>query len=163
MPFVAPLNGSVRPTRTGSWQCSDAAALEGRRATRPLLHRRELPRQETSSRMPYEVSEGGSEVVSELKDAMSNPVLQRSAPSEFLMLRRVRHARPLTTALDRSGVIEVKRSAIDAESKKRRMWRSPLKRATPNPVLQRSAPSEVLHLEPVRRARPLNTALGPQR
>jgi hypothetical protein len=63
--------------------------LEGRRATRPLLHRRELPRQETSSKMPYEVSEGGSEVVSELKDAMSNPVLQRSAPSEILQVEPV--------------------------------------------------------------------------
>jgi hypothetical protein len=56
-------------------------------------------------------------------------------------------------------VIEVKLSAIGGESKKRQMWSSPLKRAKSNPVLQRSARSEGLHLELVRLARPLNTAL----
>jgi hypothetical protein len=69
-------------------------------------------------------------------------------------------ARPLNTALDRRGEIKVKLSAIGGESKKRQMWSSPLKRAKSNPVLQRSARSEVLHLEPGPPARPLNTSLG---
>jgi hypothetical protein len=97
---------------------------------------------------------------SRLKRVKSNLVLQRSARSEFLMLRRVLHARPLNTSLDRRGEIEVKRSAVGGESKKRRMLSSWLKRAKSNQVLQGSAPSEVLHLEPVRLARPLTTSLG---
>jgi hypothetical protein len=53
------------------------------------------------------------------EEGMPNQVLQRSARSEGLHLEPVRHARPLNTALDRSEVIEVKRSAADGESKKR--------------------------------------------
>jgi hypothetical protein len=97
---------------------------------------------------------------SRLKQAKSNPVLQRSARSEVLHLEPGPPARPLMRTLDPREVIEAKLSAIDAESKKRRMRRSRLKRTTPNQVLQGSAPSEVLHLEPVRLARPLTTSLG---
>jgi hypothetical protein len=43
--------------------------------------------------------------------------------------------------------------------KPERRW---AKASQSNPVLQRSAPSEGLHLEPVRHARPLNTALDPR-
>jgi hypothetical protein len=96
---------------------------------------------------------------SRLKRTKPNPVLQRSARSQVLMLLPSAHARPLNTSLDRSEVIEVKRSAVGAESKKGPRRRSRLKQAKPNQVLQRSARSEVLHLEPVRHARPLNTAL----
>jgi hypothetical protein len=94
------------------------------------------------------------------EEGMPNQVLQRSARSEVLHLEPVLHPRPLNTSLDRSGVIEVKLSAIDAEAKKRRMRRSRLKRTKSNQVLQRSARSEGLHLEPVLHPRPLNTALG---
>jgi hypothetical protein len=77
------------------------------------------------------------------KASQSNPVLQRSARSEVLHLEPVLHARPLNTALDGSEVIEVKRSAIDGESKKRQMWRSPLKRAKSNDLLGRRGEIEV--------------------
>jgi hypothetical protein len=96
------------------------------------------------------------------REGMPNQVLQRSARSESRRGEPVRLARPLTTSLDRGGVIEMKRSGADAESKKRPGWRSWLKRTKPNQVLQRSARSEVLHLEPVRHARPLNTSLDPR-
>jgi hypothetical protein len=53
------------------------------------------------------------------KEGMPNPVLQRSARSEGLHLEPGPPARPLTTSLDRRGVVEVKWSAADGESKKR--------------------------------------------
>jgi hypothetical protein len=98
---------------------------------------------------------------SRLKRAKSNQVLQRSARSEFLMLRRVWPARPLNTSLDRSEVIEVKRSAVGGESKKRRMLSSWLKRVKSNQVLQRSARSAVLIIPPMPFAAPLNGSVRP--
>jgi hypothetical protein len=53
------------------------------------------------------------------EEGMPNQVLQRSARSEGLHLEPVPPARPLNTSLDRRGVVEVKRSAADGESKKR--------------------------------------------
>jgi hypothetical protein len=90
MPLAAPLNGNVRLSR------SDRGEAECRR----------LRVEEEAERR------------SRLKRAKSNPVLQRSARSEVLHLEPVRLARPLNTALDRREVVEVKRSAIDVESKR---------------------------------------------
>jgi hypothetical protein len=71
----------------------------------------------------------------------------------------VLHARPLNTALDPREVMEVKRSGADAESKKQPGAEESAKAGMPNQVLQRSARSESRRGEPVRHARPLNTAL----
>jgi len=67
-PFPRPLIGSVRHSRTTSWEGLEAAAL-----ARPSVRRNEWPRSDASHKMDHEEGRRGEGRGGELKDALSNP------------------------------------------------------------------------------------------